>query len=385
MATRWIALAAAGLAVLGVAYAVEMRTGENVSVTGQFSEMVFAAGDTIDLAVTATDDVMAAGGDVSVRNSTLDHGFLSGGDLTFADSVARDIFAASGELDILSGTISDDLVAAGGRLNLGPEARVDGSVVMAGGRIKLEAPIGGDLRVAGGNIELNATVAGDVFLDARTITIGPDAHISGALTHRGRTVEISPQAQIDGAVTVLEPRPEPNMRAMRALGTWMGAAIAFGMLLTAMVLVALLPRLMNDTARFVIERPLSSVGIGALIAFVAPIAMVILFVTLVGAPLAFVLIAALLLLWPLAMVGAAYALGMFIRRRTGRGDSDASSAGVRVLWAALGTILLIALGLIPVIGWCFNLAAYFFGVGAVSVVALRAFSRNGAAAAPAPA
>jgi hypothetical protein len=273
----------------------------------------------------------------------------------------------------------DDIIAAGARITLRPAARIGGDAVLAGGRLRIEAPIEGGLRAAGRDILLDGAVAGDVYLEGRSIVIGPNARIGGALTYRGHSVQIAPATQITGEVTALQPRPRPNLRPLAGIAMWAAAALLFGLFLMAVVISAAFPRLMNDTADVLRTRPLSMLGLGAALAILTPVAVLVLIVTLLGLPLAFVLGAAFALLWPLALVGAVYAGAMLARARLRR-NAAAPSTAARALWAGAAMIVFILLGLIPVIGFIVWLVAYLFGLGAVSLQAARAWAKPAAAA-----
>jgi cytoskeletal protein CcmA (bactofilin family) len=334
----------------------------------------------VKLQLTAHDDVAAAGDNVTADGATGDHFFLAGDDISFLNSTVHDLFAAGADIDLVSGEVSDDVIAAGGRIRVAHDARVNGDVIVAGGDIRLDGPIGGEVRAAGRKIYIDGVVTGDVYVDGQTITIGPDAHIQGAFTHRGRSVTISQQAQIDGRTIARTPRPEIDMRPLRALGVWAGASALFGLMLLAIIIAVAFPRLMNDSAQSLRERPLSMLGLGLAIAILTPMLCVILFVTLIGMPLAFVVGLAFALLWPLALAGAAYGASMWIRVRR-NADAPAPSAGARALWAGLGAIVLILIGLLPVIGMLAWWLAYFVGLGAVTLQMGRALSRPTAPAA----
>jgi cytoskeletal protein CcmA (bactofilin family) len=341
--------------------------------------MLFAAGDEVRLAVTATDDVAAAGGKVSVNGSTLDHVYLAGGDISLLNTTARDVFAAGGEIDLLSGQVLDDVVAAGGRVDLGPDANVAGDVVVSGGELRIESAVGGGLRAAGGRIYLDATVNGDVHLQGNQITLGPDARILGALTHRGRSVQIDPGAQITGQVTALRPHPRPDFSPLAPLALWMSVSILFGLFLMAVIIAAAFPRLMNEAAASLRAQPLLMLALGVGLMILTPFAIVLLAITVIGLPLAFVVGAAFALLWPVAIVATAYAMGMFARARL-RKETSAPSTGARVLWAGVAMIALIALGLIPLLGSVLWFLAWLFGMGAVVLRGGQALARAPAAA-----
>jgi hypothetical protein len=369
------ALLAIGALAFAAAAAVELRAGDRVSAVGTVSDILFAAGDEVDISVTTTDDVAAAGGDVTVSGATLDHVFLAGGDLTFTDTTARDVFAAGGEIDVLGGVIADDFVASGGRITLAREARIDGAAIIAGGNIDIEAPIGASLRVAGGRVDLNTTVVGDVYLDGGTLTVGPDTHIQGSLTHRGRRVDIAPDAQVDGQIIALTPRPEPDYKRLAQIAGWLALSVSLGFLLLGVVVALTMPRLMNETAGIVQRRPFSMLGVGFLIFVFVPFVILLLLVSVLGLALGFLLGAIYAVLWPLAFAGAAYALGMFIRGRVRRAAPPEPSAGARLLWSALGLALLLLVGLIPYLGSLVWFVAFLMGLGAVSVEVARALAQ----------
>lgn len=376
------ALAAVGV-LCGAAWALEMQTEDEVNITGAYDQMVFAAGDTVTLNATVTDDVFGAGDDVRATGGTYDHLFMAGGDLSLQDATVKDLFTAGGELDMVSGHVTDDFVSAGGRIKLSRDVRIDGDAVIAGGDLRIESPVGGTLRAAGGTVYLNSVVTGDVFLNGRDISLGPDAHVMGSLTHRGRNVQIDPSAQIDGQTTVLEPPPEPDWAPLKRAMRFLGWTFLFGMFLAAIVIAWLFPRLMNDSAQIIRDRPASMLGLGVLIAFLAPATAAVLLFTVFGTPIALILIAALLLLWPIALIAAAYTLGMFGRNRMKPGEPPPSS-GARILWCGIAMLILIVIGMIPIVGAIVWWLAYIVGLGAVVLQAGNALSKQQALAVAAP-
>ncbi len=169
------------------------------------------------------------------------------------------------------------------------------------------------------------------------------------------------------------------MRPLAGLAIWLSASLLFGLFLTAVVIAAAFPRLMNDTAEALRTRPFSMLGLGLALAVLAPFVIVLLMVTLLGIPLAFVLGAALALFWPLAIVGAVYTGAIRARARMRR-DAAPPTVGARAVWAGVAMIVFIIVGIIPVLGFLAWLCAYLFGLGAVSLQAVRALSKPAMAA-----
>lgn len=373
MAKTWVigALVAAGILAAGAAaLAAEMRSGDDVTVTGTFADMLFAAGDTVKLSATNTDDSFAAGDTVTAQGGAFDHLYMAGDDVSFQETTAHDFFAAGGDVDLLSGQVQDDFVAAGGDIKLAQEARIGGDAVMAGGDIEIKTPIGGQLRAAGGTIQLNSEVTGDVYLDGGEITIGPDAHIHGSFTHRGRTVTISPQAQIDGQTIVLQPRHQrTNFRPLHEFVREAMITFLIGLVVMAVVVAMAFPQLVGGASKVVRQHPLRMLAFGLLLAIFGPVVAILLMVTVIGFPLGLLFAALLMVLWPLGVVSSVYALSMMLRDRLRAGPPE-PKALERALWAGAGMIVLIAIGFAPWVGAFAWIAAYVLGIGAVAVHAI---------------
>lgn len=372
MAKKWVigALVAAGVLTAGaVALAADMRSGDDVTVTGTFADMLFAAGDTVKLSATNTDDSFAAGDTVTAQGGTFDHLYMAGDDVTFQETTAHDFFTAGSDVDLLSGQVQDDFVAAAGDIKLAQEARIGGDAVMAGGDIEIKTPIGGQLRAAGGSIELNSEVTGDVYLDGGDITIGPDAHIHGSLTHRGRSVTISPQAQIDGRTIVLQPRARTNFRPLHEFIRNATITFLIGLVVMAVVVAMAFPQLVGGASVVARQHPLRMLAFGLLLAIFGPVMAILLMVTVVGFPLGLLFVAFLMVLWPLGLVASVYALSMMVRDRLRAGPPE-PKALERALWAGAGMAVLIAIGFAPWIGAFAWIAAYVLGIGAVAVHAI---------------
>ena len=95
--------------------------------------------------------------------------FIAGSSVTLTDAVAGDLFAAGGSAE--------------------SDASVGGDAVLAGGRVFIDGPVGGDVQAASGQVEL-----------------GPNARIAGTLRYRsGDTSRQDPAPQMrGGAVQMID-------------------------------------------------------------------------------------------------------------------------------------------------------------------------------------
>ena len=142
------------------------------------------------------------------------------------------------------------------------------------------------------------------------------------------------------------------------------ATLGFALLVLA--IAAAVPGLMRTSAQFIKARPLQSVGIGTLIAIGAPLAIALLFASVIGTPLAMLLIAICLAITPVAVAASAFLIGMEGRRLITRKDEPPTGWAARLLWPALGALVLLVLGMIPLVSLFVWIFALLFGLGAVT-------------------
>ena len=350
------------------------RRGESAALGERSGEMAFVAGERVGITDQVADDIFASGGELRVEGAGADHLFLAGGEIDAAPGAVRDLIAAGGRILLRAGVVSDDVVAAGGEITLDRAARVQGSTVLAGGRLRVEAPVGRELMASGGRVELNGPVGGDARIRGREIVIGPQARIGGDLQVRGERIEISPAAVVQGR-TVREVVERDRGAALR-LGLAF-ALFALGVLVMLGVVAAAAPRLMAAVDRRLRSRLAVTLGSGALIVILTPVAVIALMTTVLGAPLGMLLALAYLLAIPLAFAGVAYWIGQFLRGRLARGGAaEPPRWPARFGWTALAGLLLMIACAIPFVGWLVWLAALAAGMGALATQAVAAASET---------
>lgn len=344
--------------------------GEAIDVGAKAPDMSFFSADTINLKVNSADDVFAFGGTVTVNETSADHLIIAGSEITIRNVAIDDLFAAGGELELISGSVTDDIVIAGGEVAIRRGFDIGGSAVVAGGELVIETPIPVDLRAGAGTVYLNSSVGGDARLSGDTVTLGPQARIGGDLYYQTENLVIEPGAVVTGERRVL---PAQDHSAFESWGR--GAGELFGMMALAAIsgftilvlaIAFAVPSLMRSSASFIKNRPLQSVGIGALIAIGTPVLIILLFASVIGVPLAMFLIAICLAITPVAVAATAFFIGVEGRRLTTKSEAAATGWIARLLWPALGALVILLLGMIPFAGILVWIFALLFGLGAVA-------------------
>lgn len=305
-------------------------------------------------------------------------------------SVNGTLIKAGDDINI-EGVVNGDLLVAAGAVNI--EGIVHGDVLAIGGIITVNGEVQGDVRLLGGVVVINGKVNGNATVVAASLNTSKDSEIGGdlvggvdkaslggqigknanligsrlALTGRvdghltyasSQKPQISQGAQIGGRIVSREaafrlPRHSLTIRLINFLGLWLLGGVV--------LLVA--PRQTLAISNLVLEQPGKSFGLGLLALILAPAAVVLLAVSLVGIPLGAVLLGVYVLLAYTAPVFVGLLIG---RRLLGR-------EGLMPL--ALGLLLLEIAGVLPFVGFFTHFAAAAVGVGAALILKSHAIRR----------
>lgn len=277
--------------------------------------------------------------------------------------VGGDVRTASEFLEI-RGEIGHNVTAAAERIRLHPGSVVHGGIILAAESAVLDGRVGRDLLSATETLELNGTIDGGGRVAAAELHIGENARIGSKVTYYGhRPADVAPGAQL--AEPLEFRRIEADEESV--LGTavirflrW-AAAFVFGV-----VVLLALPRWASEAIRRARSAGFSMLA-GLAVLVVAPIAGVLLCVTLVGLPLGLALFAA----YGLAIYGGQVFVGAWLGHEI-LGEPQGWAATFGRL--ALGLGLLHLTGLIPYVGTLVSIVVALWGLG---VIALVTFERTG--------
>jgi hypothetical protein len=310
---------------------------------------------------TVSGDVMAAGNEIRFTGAAGGDLLTAGRTHVLAGATAGSVRSA-GSYVLLGTAVERNVTVAAGTVVVDRRSTIRGNAYLAGGTVRMEGQVGRLLRMVGGDVVLNGTVGGDVLVESRRLELGPDAVIEGDLRYRlgrGQEAVVHPRAQVAGNVIGL---PGHHTR-------WIPWALRLywliGFLFAGMIVVALLPRLTGAGELRIRSRPLVSLLVGLMTLLVAPLLIAAVAITVIGVPLALVGAAVYAVSLYLAPILVGVWLGLTLRSRS----SIYAGRGELVGAFLLGGLILGLLGLIPYAGWAIHLLAAVLGLGAM-VVAL---------------
>jgi cytoskeletal protein CcmA (bactofilin family) len=328
----------------------------------EFGQDYFAAGEQLDVTRPAPGDVLAAGNRVTVHSDVHGDVLAAAGELRLAGPVQQDVLAAGREV-VVTGMIAGNARAAGATLRLLREGRIGRNATLAGSELELQGAVDGYLLAVGRRIYLNGTVGGDAQLVGDDIELGPDARITGSLRYRSRNeLKRAPSAVVGGTVEHL-PWTGPEKKSAHRF-PFAGRLIwSAGLGVLAALLLATVPAFAQGTSTTLRTRFGWSLLTGFIVLVCMPVAAIIALITVVGIPAGLVALLAYPVLLLFGYLYAGMALGDFALARFR--PARAQLLGGRIAAAVLALLALAVLTRIPVVGGLIGLLAMLAGVGAL--------------------
>ncbi len=323
----------------------------------------FLAGDAPRIGTPVHGDAIAAGGHVAVESAVDGDAVIAGGEVRIDGNVAHNVYAAGGRV-LIDAPIGGNVRAAGGRVEVGPRAELGRNGSIVGGEVRVSGTVKGYLQLAGGTVVIDGPVGGDVVANGGRVELGPHARIAGKLVWRGRELQQDPAAQVAQGVERVGPVKDTSVVKVRHGGRWLWTV---GLVVLAVILTGALPGAERRISGNFRTHPWLALLLG-FVAFVGvPVAAVVLLLTLIGIPLGLLVLLLYPILLILGYVAAAVAIGIAVLQHW---EARAMQPGWR-MFAALAAV--VALGLvtrIPYLGTFIGLVVMLFGVGAI-LLALR--------------
>lgn len=375
--TPWQALAASSLIVIAglaahAAWAADVRqpTARPAPPELSTSGNAYLIGGAVRPPGPIVGDFFAIGGRVTVDQPVSGDVLTAAGSVSIRSAVGDDLRAAAADVDIQS-TVAGEVHAVGANVLLSRTAVVAKDATLAGATVTVDGTVDGRLWIYAKKAVLNGRVAGDVRIVAEQIGIGPQANVGGSLSYDAEDFTRSDNAIIAGPlVREAEPpaaaaaTPTPSRTGGGSVSSWFAGIVTYlGFLGCALILMLLFPRFATAVPATLRSRPARSLlwGFGVLLG--APLAMLLLVVTLLGIPIAI----ALLAVYPaLAMLG--YLAGVLCvaqRAQTFfRAGAGPLSPLATVGFLAASLLALMAAGQLPIIGAVVTLGLVASGLGA---------------------
>lgn len=314
----------------------------------------FVSGRSIDIDGTVDGDVICAGQSISIT------GTING-----------DVICAGQSIDV-SGDVKGDVRLAGQNVTLGGTIAGNASIFTQGLTTKGNSSIGRDLSVAGESIVLNGSVLRDISASATTVTInnavgrnintnvdnltlGSLAKVTGNVDYTSNNkLERDSSAVVDGQVS--QHTPAKKVTKDRAGLSGFLLYLLLALLIAAMVLVLIMPRVFQAGSDIAVENWGRTLLIGIIASIIVPVLIAVIMITIIGIPLAILLFLAWAVVLFLSGIFSAYLTGRIILR-----DNATNAIGIMLL----GALVLLLIYFLPFVGGLVALVAMWFGIGMI--------------------
>jgi len=320
-------------------------SGRLIQVDGNVEGTTFAAGQEVRINGTINGDLFVAAQTVTINGVIKGNIYAAGQNLRLGTQSTGDIFAAGQTIDIAKeAIIGRDLFASGQWLSL------DGTVQR-------------DFYSAGSEIVITGTTGRNAELAAERISVLDGSLIKGNLTYKSqRQAEFGPEAKISGItdwqrVTKTTTEPKASTPANILWSILLSIASA---LLVWFVVKIWRPELWSEISSSITTQPLKTIGTGVLVFLLTPMLLILLMITIIGLPLSLILGVIYGVMFYLAKIIVAAAIGSLLAKRFGWTEKH------KGVWPVLlSLVVLVVLMKIPVLGFLVWLLVVFAGLGAL--------------------
>ncbi len=350
----------AGLALLPSAgSAIETRHGARVTVGSNetIDGTLIAGGDTVNIDGTVNGDLIVSGRGVNLRGTVKGDIVCFSQTLDFRGNAGGNLYGFIQAFD-LRGTVERNLYAWAQALQIDNRGRVGGDVIAGTGNGRFSGSIGRDALLFAGDAQVEGGVGRDFRAYVGDITLSPPGHVGGNLTLLVKDrdhVHLDPSVTVAGKTDIQTRKAEPSRYTRPRFYFWEAVKLAAA-LITGLLIAKLFPVLFRASLNQA-SAVLKTAGVGFLVLVAAPVAVVILAITLVGLPIAILT----LFTWLAGMYLAKVFVGAFIGQ--GMLKSEAGPPRPLALSLLMGLFVTYVATDLPYVGWIVSLLVILLGMG----------------------
>lgn len=351
------------------ASAFTVKSGESVTLPKEESIKgnYFAAGNNLVIDGKIEGDLICAGQSLNINGEI-------GGDVICAAQTININGNVNGSVRILANaaninsTIEKNLMVGAATVNTASGSSIGGETLVAGAVADLKGKTSGDLSAAGSTISLGGEVGKNVNIRINSkdenngLLLLDSAKIAGDLNYTDSAeAKISPSARIGGKTNHNLPSYTEKNKDQYGIG-WIWGKIysMFAAMVIGLVLVLIWSKETDELTDKMFNKIGASVGWGAVVLIVTPVAAIILMITLIGFPLAILL----LLIWAVAI----WLSKIFVAILVGKTFLEKfwkDKKSNLLLSLVIGTVISWTIFAIPIIGWILCFIAVLWGMGGI--------------------
>lgn len=354
------------------AFGATLKAGEEVYIKkgNNIQDNLYIAGGSVSVSGIVFGDLFAAGGNILISENVSEDITVVGGTITILGDSGGDVRVAGGNV-LIVGDVKGDLIITGGSLIVSSDVLVGKDLVIAGGQVSVDGDVAGDVQIVGGVVTINGHIKGNVKAKINDkLTIGDGAIIDGNLEYSARnpdSLKLSETAIVTGETVYKKIKSTGGIdknKTKNFIFAVIGAFVLFKLIsfiIVALLFFWLFRNFSNSVVKGVVQNPLQMLGKGFVVLVVAPIASVLLFVTLFGAPLGFMVMLSYVLLLFISGIYAGVVVGAWVSQVIRKSDNAV------ITWKNVigGIVLLTIVKFVPLVGWIIGLFVFLVTLGSI--------------------
>jgi hypothetical protein len=350
------------LAFVGTTHAGDFRSGDNAIIGKDevIDHTLFIAGNNVEINGEVKGDIFCAGQNITV-NAKVDGDVLCAGmNVRVGGTVNGDVRLA-GQVVTLAGDIARNASLAGSTVTTEETSKVGGDLSAGGSVVTLNGQVVRDANASGETVTMNNMIGRHAMAATDNLTVNDRANIMGDITYYSHNkLRQAGSAHVGGKVMQKEPMMDEQQRKERdhpvAAAFTGGIMFLATMLVLAMVVAALFPRMLQTVSENAVAGPGTTVliGLGACIAM--PILIIGSLFTVVGILFGVTLLFFWIVVMILSGVFSSYYLGRLVFMRSSQHP---------LLMMFVGVLIFALLLMIPIVNILAAIAAALFGSGMV--------------------
>lgn len=363
-------LVAGGLVATGSAEAADFIRSDNeqgrvVINRSKTHHNLYTAGADVSVSSPTTGDLYVAGGWVSIDGPVEQDVVVAGGTVIISEPVNGDVRVAGGKVTI-NATVKGDVLAAAGDIVLTDKSSVGGELRVGGGTVIVDGPVAGGLYAMADKITVNSKIDGLVKVTANNeLVFGPKAEVASEVSYIGKQVaNVDSAAKVNVSFTALAEHERDNGKRTGFIGFLLGGFIIqfVAAILAGLLALRLFRGQLHSLTESMYLKPWGNLLTGFITAIVMPVTLIICLVLIVGYYIA--IIAGMVYILGLLIAGlvSIFFLGAWLVKVLTK------KTHLVLDWQALviGTVLMIVLKWIPVVGWLAGTVLFLMAFGAMT-------------------
>ncbi len=317
---------------------------------------LYAAGAKVIVNAPVKGDLIVAASDIEISGNVSDDVIAAGGSVSILAPVKGDLRVAGGSI-LIEKDVFEDVVASGGEITL--LGSVAGDAVLSGGDIRVSGNIGRNLQVNGGSATLDGFIQGNLTAYVGNLIFGPDAYVNGDLIITSESDIDVNQDKVGGNIIRKDIPHVDTPSSIFVLGFFAKAFGVIGLLIVGLLLIFVFDKATSRIVSTLKSHPWKCLGFGLLVLIAVPALAILLLLMIVTIPLSIILMVLFVIAIYLSQIFVAYIMGSLILYHFKKAS--------HYLMFVVGMIAYSLIKFIPVFGDFFSFFAICFGLGALTI------------------